>query len=54
MDIVELLCRHAGPGKHALSLQEVRRADDHRRIDPFVAAALEQQRDVEHDDRRAA
>ena len=50
---VEPLRRHAGPLQHARALHLGRRRDDHHRIDAFLAAGLEQQRNVEHDGARA-
>ena len=44
---------HARPLQHARALHLGRRRHHHHRIDPLVAAGLEQQRDIEHHDRRA-
>ena len=45
--------RHARPRQHALALDLRRRGDDHDLVDAVAAAGLEQQRNVEHDQRCA-
>ena len=46
--------RHPGPRQDARFLQEARRRHHQRRVAPRRAAGLEQQRDVQHDEARAA
>ena len=53
-DRFELLQRHAGPLQHARALHVRRRRHHHHRVDPRIAAGLEQERNVEHRDRLAA
>ena len=43
--------RHAGTGENARALYPCRRADRDDRVNPAPAAAFEQERDVEYDDR---
>ena len=52
-DRLEFFRRHAGPRKHALALDLGRRGDDDDLVDAIGSAGLEQQRNVEHGERRA-
>jgi hypothetical protein len=52
-DAGKFLPGHAGPRHHAQALQEGRRAHHQHAVDPPLAHALEQQRDVEHHHRLA-
>lgn len=52
-DGAELLVRHPRPPEHAAALHMRGRRHDDGGIDVGMAAALEEQRDVERDDRRA-
>ena len=45
--------RHARPRQHALALHVGRGGDDDDLVDAVAAAGFEQQRDVEHGERRA-
>lgn len=54
VDRGELFGGHAGTGEDARALHMVRGRDHGDRIDPVGAAAFEQQRDVEDDERLAA
>ena len=52
-DVGEFLFGHPGPGEYALALGLRRGRHHHRAVDHSGTAFFEQQRDVEHDQRRA-